>query len=78
MDGPPHGPSVTLDWTNVGLSFSFILFNIALSTYFGLGVGSSLFTAALRTVGQLAVVGVILQQVFEADNPWVVGGIACE
>lgn len=78
MDVPSPGPSITLDWTNVGLACSFILLNIALSTYFGLGLGGTLFTSALRCVGQLGVVGVLLQQVFAADNPWLVGGIACE
>ena len=35
-------------------------------------------TAAVRCVVQLALVATLLQKVFEADNAWAVGGIACE
>jgi len=69
------GPTVDLGWTNVGLGFSFILFDVVLSSTMGLGIERSLFTAAVRCVIQLAVVGVILQQVFATNNPWGVAGI---
>lgn len=65
-----------LSWANVGLAFSFILFNAIVSGSFGLGVGGSLLTATVRCVLQLAVMGTLLQKVFETDNPWAVAGIA--
>lgn len=72
------GPSTKdLTWENVGLAFSFILFDAVFSRLFGLGVGSSLVTAAVRCVVQLTLVALVLQKVFEANNPWAVAGIAC-
>ena len=59
------------------LAFAFILLDGVLSTAFGLGVGSSLVTAAVRCVVQLSVVALILRQVFETNNPWAVAGMAC-
>jgi len=76
MDGTEPGPSTHLTYANVGLAFSFILFDAVVSFVFGLGVGRSLVTAAVRCVLQLAVVGTLLQKVFEANNPWAVAGIA--
>jgi len=67
-----------LQWLNVGIALAFIVGNIGISTVLRLGLGSSLFIAALRCVGQLAVVAALLQSVFEAENPWVVTLIACE
>ena len=64
-------------WINVGIGFTFILFDIGVSTVFGLGIGLSLFVAALRCVGQLTVVATILQKVFETQNPWLVALICC-
>ena len=75
---PGTGDSAThLTWGNVGLTFSFILLDGVLSTTFGLGVGSSLLTAAVRCVVQLSVVALILQKVFETNNSWAVAGMAC-
>ncbi|KAH9945127.1 UPF0014-domain-containing protein [Epithele typhae] len=78
MDSAPDSSGNThLTWANVGLAFAFILFDGVLSTTFGLGVGSSLVTAAVRCVVQLSVVALILRQVFESNNPWAVAGLAC-
>ncbi|KAH7904997.1 hypothetical protein BJ138DRAFT_1073132 [Hygrophoropsis aurantiaca] len=77
MDSPGADPDTThLTWSNVSLGFSFIAFNALLSTALNLGVGASLLTAAVRCVLQLAVVALLLQRVFETDNPWAVAGIA--
>ncbi|KAF7972947.1 hypothetical protein HWV62_16512 [Athelia sp. TMB] len=76
MDDPGSDKDVTLTYANVGLAFSFICFDALVSFFFGLGVGSSLVTAAVRCVLQLAVVATLLQKVFEADNPFAVAGIA--
>jgi ABC-type iron transport system FetAB permease component len=77
MDSAPTD-STHLDWGNVGLGFSFILFNALISTSLQLGVGSSLLSAAIRCVVQLGLVALVLQKVFETNNPWAVGGIACK
>lgn len=71
----PDGTHLTFN--NIGLAFSFILFDALVSTTLGLGVGSSLVTASVRCVVQLSLVALILQKVFEANNPWAVAGIAC-
>jgi uncharacterized protein (TIGR00245 family) len=75
MDSPGPGSDSNLTYANVGLAFSFILFDAFVSFFFGLGVGSSLVTAAIRCVLQLAVVATLLEKVFEANNPWAVAGI---
>jgi len=69
-------PQAHLTWVNVGLAFSFILFDAVVSFIFGLRVGSSLVTAAVRCVVQLAIMGTLLQTVLDTDNPWAVAGIA--
>ena len=75
MDSGPS-PSTHLSWENVGLAFAFILFDALVYQTFSLGVGSSLVTAAVRCVAQLSLVALILQKVFETNNPWAVAGIA--
>lgn len=78
MDGGDTQPQPTthLTYANVGLAFSFILFDAILSFFFGLGVGTSLVTSAVRCVVQLAIVATLLQKVFETRNPWAVAAIA--
>jgi len=61
-----------LTWINVGISLTFVLFDIGVSTVFRLGIGLSLLIAGLRCVGQLALVASILHKVFETKNPWLV------
>ena len=78
MDTGGLDTSTTLTWDNVALAFSFVIFDAVASTVFGLGVGASLVTAAIRCIIQLALVGVVLEKVFEADNLWVVGSIVCK
>lgn len=75
--GDPGAGTTLLSYGNVALAFSFILFDAVISSTFGLGVGSSLVTAAIRCVIQLSVVALVLKKVFEANNPWAVAGIAC-
>ncbi|EPQ52554.1 UPF0014-domain-containing protein [Gloeophyllum trabeum ATCC 11539] len=66
-----------LTYLNVALGLSFIAFNSFLSYNFRLGVGSALFTAALRCIIQLAIMSLLLKQIFETNNPWAVAGLAC-
>lgn len=76
MDSPGPDTETHLTYANVGLALTFILFDAFVSFAFNLGVGSSLVTAAVRCIIQLAVVATLLQKVFDADNPWAVAGIA--
>ncbi|TFK49717.1 UPF0014-domain-containing protein [Heliocybe sulcata] len=73
----PIGDQTHLNWLNVALGLTFVMFNSFLSYNFRLGIGSALFTAALRCIFQLAIMGLLLKQIFETNNPWAVGGIAC-
>ncbi|KAJ3803377.1 UPF0014 family [Lentinula aff. detonsa] len=76
MVSPSSNEDVELTWLNVALAFGFITFNVIFSYVFDLGVGVSLLVAATRCVVQLAIVGTLLQKVFETNNPWAVAGIA--
>jgi len=66
-----------LTWFNVGIGFAFVLADAILSKGVGLGIGSSLLTAAIRCVLQLSVMGLVLKSVFETDSPWAVAGVSC-
>ena len=80
MDGgSPSGPGTQpLSWRNVGLAFTFIVFDAVASRVFQLKLGGELVTAAVRCIVQLVVLALVLQKVFESDNPWAAAGIACE
>lgn len=67
-----------LTWGNVGLALCFVLFNAVVSSCLGLGIGTSLTTAAFRCIVQLTLVAMILQRVFATENPFAVAGIICE
>ncbi len=57
------------------IAFAFILFNTLISNILKIGIGTSLLISAVRCIVQLTVVATILQQVFAAENKWVVAGI---
>ncbi|KAG6837244.1 hypothetical protein H0H93_012639 [Arthromyces matolae] len=69
-------PTTNLTWANIALSFTFVLFDVGVSAFFGLGVEQGLLTAAIRCVAQLAVMAVLLHSVFSTNNPYAVAGIA--
>ncbi|CCO30790.1 hypothetical protein BN14_04822 [Rhizoctonia solani AG-1 IB] len=71
------GKNTHLDWTNVGIGFCFVAADAVVSYGLGLGVGTSLVSAAIRCTVQLSVMALILQSVFEASSPWAVAGISC-
>lgn len=73
---PPSSANTHLTWFDVALAFGFIVFDGVLSGLFGLKVGTSLMIAALRCVGQLALMALVLKLVFETKNPWAVAGVA--
>lgn len=78
-DLPSHSPvdQPILNWGNVGIGFSFLLFDSIISSAFGLNIGPALITAGIRCVVQLALVATVLQKIFDADNLWAVGAITC-
>ena len=79
MDAPGGDSGNThLTWGNVGLGFAFIAFDAVVSQVFGLGVGTPLVISAIRCIVQLGVMALVLQKIFEANNPWGVAGIASE
>lgn len=68
--------SPDLDWFNVAIGFGFIIFNVVISSILGLekDIPASLVIAALRCVGQLSLLTLILKPVFNG-GPWAVAGI---
>ena len=77
MDGPSDART-HLTWPNVGLGFLFVVSDALISQFLGLDVGPPLVTAAVRCIIQLTVMGLVLQKIFEAENPFGVAGLACE
>ncbi|XP_006459590.1 hypothetical protein AGABI2DRAFT_184217 [Agaricus bisporus var. bisporus H97] len=65
-----------LSWHNVLIAFAFISFNALVSWVLEIGIGKSLLISAVRCMVQLTLVATILQQVFMAENKWIVAGIA--
>jgi ABC-type iron transport system FetAB permease component len=72
------GPETHLGWDNVGIGLAFVVFDAVLSGVYGLGVGKGLVTAAIRCIVQLALMGLVLQKIFDVNNPWGVVGISRE
>lgn len=77
MDDPTSGSNTHLTWVSISLAFTFIALDAFLSLVFGLNIGTSLVTAAVRCVLQLALMALVLKSVFQAHNPWIVAGLAC-
>jgi ABC-type iron transport system FetAB permease component len=67
-----------LGWDNVGIAFAFILFNALVSGVLQIGIGNSLIISAIRCTVQLTVVATVLQQVFAAENKFIVAVISSE
>src|SRR6267142_1835374 len=76
MDSLPNKPVPDLGWSHVGIGFSFIVVNSAISHVLHLHVGTSLAIAAIRCVLQLTAMAAILQSVFATKIVWAVVGIA--
>ena len=74
---PSNSEDTYVTVENVGLAFSFIVLNAVICKILGLKLSSSLVTGAVRCVLQLSLLALILQKVFEANNPWAVASIAC-
>ncbi|KIJ51494.1 hypothetical protein M422DRAFT_203724 [Sphaerobolus stellatus SS14] len=76
-DSPISGTKIHLSWGSVAVAFAFIILDAVLSVVFRLKIGSSLIIAATRCVVQLGLVALLLQSIFDTNNPFAVGGIAC-
>ncbi|GBB94172.1 hypothetical protein RclHR1_02300013 [Rhizophagus clarus] len=61
-----------LEWYHVGIASAFILVNGVISISFGLHLGKSLIISAIRCVVQLTLMGLVLEDVFKAQNPFIV------
>ncbi|CAG8458872.1 23113_t:CDS:2 [Rhizophagus irregularis] len=61
-----------LEWYHVGIASTFIIINSVISISFGLNLGTSLFVSAVRCVVQLTLMGLVLEDVFKAQNPYIV------
>ncbi|KAJ2832953.1 hypothetical protein J3B01_004633 [Coemansia erecta] len=75
---PPEGQGsdqITLSWSNVGIAALLLGFNVILSVWLGLGLSTSLIIAAVRCVGQLTLLGMILKQIFLTENPIYIFGM---
>jgi putative ABC transport system permease protein len=68
------GPIELAPW-QIGAAAGLLLVNGLLSVWLRLGLERTLAIASARTVGQLALLGVVLEPVFAAGNPWLVGAI---
>ena len=77
MDQGPAGPLTSLTWKHVAYAFTFVLFDAFISLIYRLGVGTSMITASVRCIVQLSFLALILQKVFDTNNPFVVAAIAC-
>ena len=66
-------PSIT-PWM-LALASLLILLDAGLSLALGLGMARALLVAALRTVVQLLLVGLVLKAVFAAQSPWLVAAV---
>ncbi|HIG10996.1 MAG: iron export ABC transporter permease subunit FetB [bacterium] len=71
---PDSGP-LDLSALELGCAALLLLANGAVSVWLGLGLGSRLLWAGVRTVVQLSLLGVVLVFVFDAQEPLLVVGI---
>ncbi|KAJ1841757.1 hypothetical protein LPJ70_004097 [Coemansia sp. RSA 2708] len=71
----PEAPDAPLSWKNVGIAALLLGVNVVLSTWFRLGLSSSLIVAAVRCVVQLTVLGMVLKEIFLTENPVYIFGM---
>lgn len=75
--GPPAVPVKSpVTWTNVLIALSLILFDLAISSSFRLGITRQLLVAAARCILQLSLMGLVLDSVFRAESPWAVAAMS--
>lgn len=74
---PDAGLKTELHWSNVGIGFTFVIFDAIISYVLGLGLGRALIVGGLRCIVQLTLMALVLQRIFDARDPWGVAGISC-
>jgi putative ABC transport system permease protein len=62
----------SLGYTDLALAAALVLLNAALSYALSLGLERQMILAAVRTVAQLTLVGLVLKAIFAIDSPWLV------
>ncbi|KAJ1835084.1 hypothetical protein LPJ73_007745, partial [Coemansia sp. RSA 2703] len=65
-----------LTWKNVAIAALLLAVNVALSSWFHLGLSRSILVSAARCVVQLTVLGMVLNQIFQTQNPVYIFGMA--
>lgn len=65
--------TIELSPTQLALAALLILLNAGISILLRLKLEKQLFLAALRSVLQLLLLGLVLRSVFESDSPWAIG-----
>ncbi|GJJ72904.1 putative ABC transport system permease protein [Entomortierella parvispora] len=68
-DCPDNKPMVELQWYHVAIASTLIIVNGLLSIMLGLGLEKRLFISAIRCVVQLTIMGMVLQNIFDAKSP---------
>ena len=68
--------SISLSWLEVGVAASLLLVNAVISLKLGLGIAKRIGTSAIRMTIQLAILGLVLKQIFELAQPAPVLGLA--
>jgi len=71
----PEG-NISLSWLEVGVAASLLLVNAVISLKLGLGIAKRIGTSAIRMTIQLAILGLVLKQIFELAQPAPVLGLA--
>ncbi|KAJ2454176.1 hypothetical protein GGF42_003661 [Coemansia sp. RSA 2424] len=64
-----------LSLVNVGIASLLLAINIALSAWLGLGMSKSLVISAVRCMAQLTVLSMVLNQIFQTENPVYIFGM---
>jgi len=77
MQAEPASPTkLPVTWWNVLVGLSILLLDVAISYRLNLGIAKDLLIAASRCIVQLALLGLILESVFAAQNVFAVVGMS--
>ncbi|KAK3815148.1 MAG: hypothetical protein J3Q66DRAFT_402107 [Benniella sp.] len=68
-NGGSQKPMVELQWYHVAIASLLIITNGILSILLGLGLEKRLFISATRCIVQLTIMGLVLQNIFDANSP---------
>lgn len=68
--------SISLSWFEVGVAATLLFINAIISLQLGLGIAKRIATSSVRMTIQLAILGLVLKQIFELAQPAPVVGLA--